>query len=92
MFADLKMLEPTLKMDRKTSKSWRTSPEYYHPIIDGLKPGCMNISFAWFEQGHEVFIYLGRSAIVHQLRLSSPRIISLKCRKISKERTLLASG
>lgn len=58
MFADLKMLEPALKMDRKTSKSWRTSSEYYHSVLDGLKPGSLNISLAWFEQGHEVFIYL----------------------------------
>jgi hypothetical protein len=58
MFSDLKMLQSALKMDRKKSKSWRTSSEYYQPVIDGLKPGSMNISLAWFEQGHEVFIYL----------------------------------
>lgn len=55
MFADLKMLEPALKMNQNSS-SWRTSSEYYRPVINGLKPGSMNISPAWFEQGHEVLL------------------------------------
>jgi hypothetical protein len=53
MFADLKMLEQALKMDPKPTNNWRTSSETYRPIVDGLKPGSMNISPAWFEQGHE---------------------------------------
>ena len=53
MFADLKLLEPVLK-NPKSSNSWRTSSEYYRPVKNGLKPGSMNISPAWFEQGHEV--------------------------------------
>lgn len=56
MFATLKMLESALKINPKLSKSWRTSPENYQAVKDGLKPGTMNISPAWFEQGHEVFI------------------------------------
>lgn len=55
MFADLKLLEPVLK-NPNTSKSWRTSSEYYRPVANGLKPGTMNISPAWFEQGHEVLV------------------------------------
>jgi len=55
MFADLKMLERALKMDPKPSVNWRTSPEYYVPVAGGLKAGNLNISPAWFEQGHEVF-------------------------------------
>jgi hypothetical protein len=57
MFADLKMLEPVLKMNPNPSPSWRTSSEYYRPVINGLKPGSLNISPAWFEQGHEVLVY-----------------------------------
>jgi hypothetical protein len=57
MFADLKMLEPALKMDQK-SNNWRASPEYYRSIINGLKPGSINCSPAWFEQGHEVCMYV----------------------------------
>jgi hypothetical protein len=56
MFADLKMLEPVLKINRNQSKNWRSSSEYYRPVIDGLEAGNMNISPAWFEQGHEVFM------------------------------------
>jgi len=55
MFADLKMLERALKMDPKPSVNWRTSPEYYLPVAGGLKAGSLNISPAWFGQGHEVF-------------------------------------
>lgn len=54
MFADLKMLEEILRMD-PNSNNWRTSPQSYRSVIDGLEPGNMNISPAWFEQGHEVF-------------------------------------
>jgi hypothetical protein len=58
MFADLKMLEPVLKMNRNPSKNWRISPEYHQTVTNGLKPGNMNISPAWFEQGHEVHVRL----------------------------------
>ena len=56
MMADLKMLEPVLKFNPNPSTSWRLSPEYYQSVINGLKPGSMNISPAWFEQGHEVLV------------------------------------
>ena len=55
MFADLKLLERALKMDAKPSSNWRSTPESYHSVEGGLKAGSMNISPAWFEQGHEVF-------------------------------------
>jgi hypothetical protein len=57
MFADLNILEPVLKMNPNQSNSWRTSPEYYRPVINGLRPGSLNISPAWFEQGHEVRVF-----------------------------------
>ena len=63
MFADLKILEPVLKFSLNPSKSWRISPKYYQPIINGLKPGSMNISPAWFEQGHEVGTLYTRTSI-----------------------------
>lgn len=53
MFADLKSLEPVIKMDGKKD-NWRSGPEYFRPVTDGLKAGTFNISPAWFEQGHEV--------------------------------------
>ncbi|KAF8801179.1 hypothetical protein BYT27DRAFT_7115442, partial [Phlegmacium glaucopus] len=53
MFRDLNMLNRALKLDNKPSGNWRTSPEYYWPVEGGLKAGSMNISPAWFEQGHE---------------------------------------
>jgi hypothetical protein len=58
MFADLKMLEPVLKFNPNPSTSWRLSPEYYQPVDNGLKPGSLNISPAWFEQGHEVYLFI----------------------------------
>jgi hypothetical protein len=76
MFADLKMLEPALKMNRNSSKSWRTSSEYYRPVLHGLKPGSMNISPAWFEQGHEVPNYFYVLFYLFLFPLSSRRRIS----------------
>src|SRR5882762_7290839 len=58
MFANLKILEPMLKFNPNPSTSWRSSPEYYQSVINGLKPGTLNISPAWFEQGHEVRVYI----------------------------------
>jgi len=54
MFSDLKHLERMIKVDTGKSANWRSGPDYFHPIGDGLKPGTFNISPAWFEQGHEV--------------------------------------
>ncbi|KAF8808475.1 hypothetical protein BYT27DRAFT_7222927 [Phlegmacium glaucopus] len=53
MFRDLNMLNWVLKLDNKPSGNWQTSPEYYGPVEGGLNAGNMNISPAWFEQGHE---------------------------------------
>jgi hypothetical protein len=71
MFADLEMLEPALKMNQKPSTSWRSSSEYNRPVLNGLKPGCMNISPAWFEQGHEVLDYFYMLFYLSSSRLSS---------------------
>jgi hypothetical protein len=54
MFADLRDLESVLKVNWNRPTDWRSGPEFYRPAEDGLKPGTINISPAWFEQGHEV--------------------------------------
>jgi hypothetical protein len=54
MFADLKSLEPMIKVDMGKRSNWRSGPEYFCPVNNGLKIGTFNISPAWFEQGHEV--------------------------------------
>jgi len=53
MFTDLQALERMLKVDPQ-SANWRIGPDFYRPVSRGLKPGTLNISPAWFEQGHEV--------------------------------------
>ncbi|KAF8810593.1 hypothetical protein BYT27DRAFT_7091497 [Phlegmacium glaucopus] len=53
IFADLHMLDRALKSDPKQSNNWRTSPKYFESVEGGLKCGTLNISPAWFEQGHE---------------------------------------
>ncbi|KAF8816368.1 hypothetical protein BYT27DRAFT_7248436 [Phlegmacium glaucopus] len=53
MFRDLNMLTGALKFDNKPLGNWRTSPEYYQPVAGSLKAGNLNISPAWFEQGHK---------------------------------------
>jgi hypothetical protein len=63
MFADLNMLDRALKSDPKQSNNWRTSPEYFQSVEGGLKCGTLNISPAWFEQGHEVFRCLSHVCI-----------------------------
>ena len=58
MFADLRQIEAVLKINHSQPTNWRNGPEFYRPVEGGLKPGTMNISPAWFEQGHEVCGYL----------------------------------
>ncbi|KAG2029389.1 hypothetical protein BDR03DRAFT_987794 [Suillus americanus] len=45
------MLEKSIKADG----IWRTNQEWFtpHSENDVLTPGCLNLSLAWFQQGHE---------------------------------------
>jgi hypothetical protein len=54
MFADLKPLEPMIKVDSSKGSNWRSGPDCFYEVPGGLKIGTFNISPAWFEQGHEV--------------------------------------
>jgi hypothetical protein len=55
MFADLRCLEGVLKINENQPTNWRSGPAYFRTVEGGLKPGTINISPAWFEQGHEVY-------------------------------------
>ena len=49
-------LHPSLSK-RQSSTSWRVDPEIFPSGLEGLQ-GTINISPAWFQQGHEVnFLY-----------------------------------
>jgi len=54
MFKDLKILERALKVHGGQSGNWRTGPRFFALIAGGLKEGVVNLSPAWFEQGHQV--------------------------------------
>ena len=51
VFGSLSTLESLLKVD-KSNKCWQTLAKYYW--LASLKAGTVNLSSAWFEQGHEV--------------------------------------
>lgn len=57
MFSDLCHIEAMLKVNHNHPAQWRDGPKFYQPVKGGLKPGTVNISPAWFEQGHEVCGY-----------------------------------
>jgi hypothetical protein len=50
------LLAPMLKKSVKVDSNWRTNQEWFKPSSenDVLTPGCVNVSPAWFQQGHEV--------------------------------------
>jgi hypothetical protein len=54
MFDDLKLLEKASKGGH--SGNWRTGPTFFTSIPGGLKAGVVNLSPAWFEQGHQVHV------------------------------------
>lgn len=54
MFEELKILEKTLKVQQSQTDNWRVGPNFFTQIPGGLKPGVVNLSPAWFEQGHQV--------------------------------------
>lgn len=50
------LLAPMLEKSVKLDGIWRTNQEWFTPRSqnDVLTPGCLNLSPAWFQQGHEV--------------------------------------
>ncbi|KAG2036557.1 hypothetical protein BDR03DRAFT_982853 [Suillus americanus] len=49
------LLAPMLEKSVKLDGIWRTNQEWFTPCSenDVLTPGCINLSPAWFQQGHE---------------------------------------
>ncbi|KAG1738815.1 uncharacterized protein EDB91DRAFT_1082537, partial [Suillus paluster] len=49
------LLSPSLAKSVKVDGSWRTNQDWFKPSLenDGISPGCINLSPAWFQQGHE---------------------------------------
>ncbi|KAG2030302.1 hypothetical protein BDR03DRAFT_1017294 [Suillus americanus] len=56
IWAATDLLAPMLKKSIKADGIWRTNQEWFTPCSenDVLTPGCLNLSLAWFQQGHEV--------------------------------------
>ncbi|KAG2030059.1 hypothetical protein BDR03DRAFT_879317 [Suillus americanus] len=56
IWAATDLLAPMLKTSIKADGIWRTNQEWFtlHFENDVLTPGCLNLSPAWFQQGHEV--------------------------------------
>ncbi|KAG0694977.1 hypothetical protein DFH29DRAFT_880320 [Suillus ampliporus] len=50
------LLAPMLEQSVKVDGNWRTNQRWFKPSSedDVLTPGCINVSPAWFQQGHEV--------------------------------------
>ncbi|KAG2127614.1 uncharacterized protein EDB93DRAFT_1096413, partial [Suillus bovinus] len=55
IWAATKLLSPSLERSMKVDGNWRTNPEWFkhHSEDVGLPAGCINLSPAWFQQGHE---------------------------------------
>ncbi|KAG1720891.1 hypothetical protein EDB19DRAFT_1835752 [Suillus lakei] len=49
------LLAPMLEKSVKVDGNWRTTQGWFNPSSenDALTPGCINLSLAWFQQGHE---------------------------------------
>ncbi|KAG0693129.1 hypothetical protein DFH29DRAFT_1007633 [Suillus ampliporus] len=49
------LLAPMLEESIKVDGNWRTNQRWFKPSSedDVLTPGCINVSPAWFQQGHE---------------------------------------
>src|SRR5712664_2547371 len=50
------LLAPSLEKSIKVDSNWRTDQEWFSQSSENveLTPGCINLSPAWFQQGHEV--------------------------------------
>ncbi|KAG1721630.1 uncharacterized protein EDB91DRAFT_1088394 [Suillus paluster] len=55
ILAASELLSPSLAKSVKVDGSWRTNQDWFKPSLenDGISPGCINLSPAWFQQGHE---------------------------------------
>ena len=53
MFRDLQSLESILKIHHTKTMNWCSGPEFYWSVENSLRPGTVNLSPAWFAQGHE---------------------------------------
>src|SRR6266702_8286110 len=65
MMAATEKLHPSLSK-RQSSTSWRVDPEIFPSGLEGLQ-GTINISPAWFQQGHEVNFLYWQYFIIRQL-------------------------
>ncbi|KAG2128909.1 uncharacterized protein EDB93DRAFT_1108866 [Suillus bovinus] len=47
---------PSLERSMKVDGNWRTNPEWFKCCSEdvGLPAGCINLSLAWFQQGHKI--------------------------------------
>ncbi|KAG1863196.1 hypothetical protein DFJ58DRAFT_656576 [Suillus subalutaceus] len=46
------MLAKSVTCGTETNGKWRTHESNFHPSQDSITPGCINLSPAWFLQGH----------------------------------------
>ncbi|KAG1749479.1 hypothetical protein EDB19DRAFT_1580923, partial [Suillus lakei] len=55
IWAASNLLAPSLKKSVKVDSNWRTNEEWFNQSSENveLTPGCINLSLAWFQQGHE---------------------------------------
>ncbi|KAG2039583.1 hypothetical protein BDR03DRAFT_1008902 [Suillus americanus] len=55
IWAATDLLAPMLEKSVKLDGIWHTNQEWFTPSSenDVLTPGCINLSLAWFQQGHE---------------------------------------
>jgi hypothetical protein len=56
MWAASDFLSPSLEKSVKVDSNWQTSQEWFKQSSEhvGITPGCINLSPAWYQQGHEV--------------------------------------
>ncbi|KAG1794241.1 uncharacterized protein HD556DRAFT_1443187 [Suillus plorans] len=49
------LLAPSLKKSVRADGNWRTNHKWFNRGLEdvGATPGCINLSPAWFQQGHE---------------------------------------
>ncbi|KAG2133582.1 uncharacterized protein EDB93DRAFT_1065162, partial [Suillus bovinus] len=55
IWAATKLLSPSLERSMKVDGNWRTNPEWFKCHLEdvGLAARCINLSLAWFQQGHK---------------------------------------
>ncbi|KAG1721038.1 hypothetical protein EDB19DRAFT_1646750 [Suillus lakei] len=55
IWAASNLLAPMLEKSVKVDGNWQTNQGWFNPSSenDALTPGCINLSPAWFQQGHE---------------------------------------